>query len=203
MDAGEQATESALVRRARDGDEEAFRKLFDRHADRVRGRIRGRLSPAVQRKVSLADVLQDAYLVAFQRIAEFEDRGDGSFGAWLAQIAENRARKVVERFAGTAKRHVGREVSRGGRPDTHHFQGRGPSPSQLAMAGELREAAARALRKLPEDYREVLRLVQEEDLSFEDAAERMDRSKDAVRMLYGRALDRFAELLEAERGGKR
>ena len=203
MAASEQATDATLVRRARDGDQDALGVLLNRYADQVRARVRHQLSPALQRKASIADVVQDAHLVAAQRIQEYEDRGEGSFGNWLAKIAENRARKVVDRYAGTAKRELAREVTRGARPDTCQLQGQGPSPSQFAIAAELREAATRALRKLPDDDREVLRLVQDEDRSFAEVARRMDRSPDAVRMLYGRALDRYARILDVERGGDR
>jgi len=203
MAASEQATDATLVHRARDGDQDALGVLLNRYADQVRARVRHQLSPALQRKASIADVVQEAHLVAAQRLHEFEDCGAGSFGNWLAKIAENRARKVVDRYAGTAKRQLAREISRGARPDTCQFPAQGPSPSQLAMAGELREAATRALRRLPDDDREVLRLVQDEDRSFAEVAKLMDRSPDAVRMLYGRALDRFARILDVERGGGR
>ena len=200
MEENDSMTDAALARKAKDGDPDAFRVLFERYATMVRGRIHRLLSPAIQRKVSISDVVQEACLVAAQRIDDFEDRGEGSFGRWFVGIAENRARKAAEQFAGTAKRDLRREVTRCGRPETHQFQGRGPSPSQLAIARELREAAARALRQLPEDYREVLRLIRDEDRSAAEAARILGRSPDATRMLYGRALGRFASLLKQERG---
>ena len=140
----ENATEQTLVSRARLGDQDAWRILLRRHVDGMRSRIRSRLSPALLRKASLADVVQEACIVASQRIHEFQDRGDGSFARWLGKIAENCARKIVEHYAGTAKRRVGREISRNGRPDTHQFLGNEASPSQHAMASELRVAAASA-----------------------------------------------------------
>jgi len=201
--ASSEETEEALVERACNGDQGALGTLLLRHTGSLRARVAGKLSPALLRKISLADVVQDACVVASQRIAEFEYRGDGSFSRWLGKIADNRALKIVEQYAGTVKRQVAREVSRNDRPDTKHFMGDEPSPSQMAIAGELKAAAAWALKELPDDYREVLRRVQDEDRSFAEVAQRMGRSSDAVRMLYGRALDRFAELLERGRGGER
>ena len=195
--------EALLVRRAQQGDDEAFKLLFGRYTDELRARVHQRLSPLLRRKVSGADILQDAFLVAFERIDDFENRGDGSFGHWLGQIVENRARQVIERFAGTAKRDPRREVSRDARPDTCQFVGRVTSPSEAAMAGELRKAAARALRELPEGYREVLRLLQEQDLSFPEAAAHLDRTVAATRKLYSRALARYSQLLQAYDGGTR
>jgi RNA polymerase sigma factor (sigma-70 family) len=84
--------------------------------------------------------------------------------------------------------------------DTGHFVGHVPSPSQMAIAAETKEAARRALDKLPEDYRTVLRLLQEEQLDMDQAAERLGRSREATKKLYGRALSRFAELLHLPPG---
>ena len=185
------------LRRIRDGDEEAFRILFERYAALLRARIRSRLSPALQRKVGVSDVLQEAYLTAFQRIDDFEDRGDGSFGHWLGKIVEYKIRDTVRRYA-TAKRHGGQEVTQGRRAQTVDFPGRLPSPSQVAMGAELAEAARAALVRLPADYREVIHLLQEQQYSIAEAARRMDRSEAALKKLYERALARFASLLENE-----
>ena len=195
--------EASLVHRAQQGDNEAFRLLFRQHAEGLRAHIMRRISPALRRKASASDILQDAFLVATQRINEFECGDNGSFGGWLQRIVENRTRKFIEQFAGTAKRDPLREVSRSARAETHQFVGRHTSPSEAAMASELREAAQRALRELPQDYREVLRLLQEQDLSFPETASRMGRSLAATRKLYARALARFSELLQAYHGGTR
>ena len=52
-----------------------------------------------------------------------------------------------------------------------------------------------AMARLPEDYREVIRLRQDEQMTIRETAERMGRSPDAVKMLYGRALERLSDLL--------
>ena len=52
------------------------------------------------------------------------------------------------------------------------------------------------MASLPPDYREVLRLAREEDLSLREVAERMGRSREAIKKLYGRALLRFKEAFD-------
>ncbi|MHC4549260.1 MAG: sigma-70 family RNA polymerase sigma factor [Planctomycetota bacterium] len=192
--------EQALIERARAGNEEALRRLFERYRSLVCARVLERLSPGILRKVSVADVLQETYLVAFRRLAEFEDRGPGSFPAWLARIAELKAREVTRKYARTAKRADVAEVSRDARRDTAEFAGSMPTPSQLAIAAELEDAARAALEQLPEHYREVVRLLQEERLTMAEAAARLGRSREAVKKLYVRALSRVAELLDVPYG---
>ena len=41
--------------------------------------VRRRLSPALQRKVSVSDIVQETRIAAFGRSGAFEDRGDGAF----------------------------------------------------------------------------------------------------------------------------
>ena len=61
--------DAVLIRRFRDGDEEAFRILLERHAPAVQAQVGGWIPARVQRRVSIADVLQEARLIAFQRRA--------------------------------------------------------------------------------------------------------------------------------------
>lgn len=192
--------DAELVRRARLGDDAAFATLLERHAERLKERIRQRLSPAVRRKISASDIMQEAYLVAYRRLAEYEDRGEGSFGRWLARIVEHKALHAARRYAGTDKRAAAREVSRSARQETAAFAAGAPSPSQGAVTAELREAARRALAQLPADYREAIRLRQEEHLTLEAAAARMGRSKESVKKLYARGLALLAEALGVKKG---
>ena len=62
------------------------------------------------------------------------------------------------------------------------------------------QSSASAIDELPEDYREVFLLVQQEGLTMEEVSQRMGRSEAAVRQLYGRALSRFAKLLDLPYG---
>ena len=194
------ASDQELIARIKAGDEDAYRLLFERYAGPLRKRVERWLPNAIQRKVSVSDVMQEARLTAFQRFAHFEDRGDGSFRNWLQRIAENKVLAEVQRYAGTKKRAVQREISRGHRPDTANVPGQRPSPSQAAIGAELKELARQAMETLPPDYRTVLRLALEERLRLREVAVRMNRSRDAVKKLYGRALGRFKDTFDRLRG---
>jgi DNA-directed RNA polymerase specialized sigma24 family protein len=61
----------------------------------------------------------------------------------------------------------------------------------------------RAIARLPATYREVLRLRREEGLRHEELAVRMDRSHDATRRLYARAICRLREILDEMQGAGR
>ena len=65
------------------------------------------------------------------------------------------------------------------------------SPSAPVHAEERAIALANQLAVLPENYREVIVLRNLRGLSFDEIAEKMDRSPGAVRMLWLRAIDKF------------
>lgn len=192
-------SDSVLVERIRGGDEDAFALLFDRYADAIRRRAAGWMPGNLQRKVSVADVVQETRIIAFERMADFEHRGEGSFRNWVLRIAQLRVRNLLQHYGGTAKRDLGHEVTRARRGETAAHAARDPTPSQLVMARELEELARRAMEMLPEDHREVLRLVRDHDLELRVVATRMSRSYEATKKLHGRALYKFTELFESLR----
>jgi RNA polymerase sigma-70 factor (ECF subfamily) len=185
--------DESLVSRIRSGDEGAARVLFAKYFPLLRARVRRRMSSRFRSKSSESDVIQEAYMAAFRRLAEFEDRGDGSFGRWLGGIVDNKFREEVRRHLGTEKRDVRRERGTVGSDAAPPATSRERSPSSAAMATEEMFTLVRAIERIPEQYRTVLHLLYEQGLSLKDAGERMNRSPDAVRMLYGRALAALAE----------
>ncbi len=195
-----ESTEELLVQRAKSGDELALTSLFDRHAPRLKRRIRSKLSPAVRRKVSDSDVLQETWMAVTRHLDDFEYRGQGSFVAWAGTIAENAARKQMRRHAGTAKRAAGTEVTRGLRKETVHQAGLAPSPSAAAMGREMRERIREGMRALPESYRTVIELLQHRRVTIVEAAELMGRSPNAVKKLHARALAELAKHVGLRKG---
>jgi RNA polymerase sigma-70 factor (subfamily 1) len=182
------------------GDDEAFRVLFERYVPVLSRRLRSRLPAALARKVSVSDLLQEIRLVVHQRRAEFDSPGNGAFRNWILTIADYKLKETIRRHLEVAKRAVEREVTRGKRPETGQFLARGPSPSQVAIGAELKALAREAMASLPGPYQEVLGLVRREQLNFREAAERLGKSYEATKKLYGRALVRLKQEFES-RGG--
>jgi RNA polymerase sigma-70 factor (ECF subfamily) len=188
----------ALLRRFRDGDEAAFRILFEGHAGALSERIRRGLPAPLRRRLAVSDVLQEAHLAAFQHRARFEDRGAKSFRNWLMGIVDNKIRNAVRFHVGTARRAMGRETTRSSRPVTAALRLSDDTPSRAAMGAESKARVRAALEKLPPDYRDVLRLARLESMNLKEASEEMGRSHDAVKKLYGRALCQLKKILRKD-----
>jgi len=199
----QEPTDEELVRRIRSGDEAAARKLFDRHRARLRARTRSRLPASLKGRLGESDVIQDAYLAAFQAMGDFEDRGGGSFAAWLRTILDRRLSNAIRDGVGTVKRDARRDVPMGtDSSDLPATRGQ-PSPSDEAVSAEEGARVRAALASLSDDHRRVITLVHEEGLSLAQAGERMGRSADAARKLYARAIAELAARLGAGRERRR
>jgi RNA polymerase sigma-70 factor (ECF subfamily) len=71
-----------------------------------------------------------------------------------------------------------------------------PTPSDEAIEREEDEALQRALSRLPEDYRRVILLRHHEGRSLEEIGQLMQRSAEAVRKLWARAIERLQDEIE-------
>jgi RNA polymerase sigma-70 factor (ECF subfamily) len=179
-------TDEELIRRVVDGDEGAAGVLFDRHAAALRASVRRRLPAAMRGKVGESDVLQEAWLAAFLSLGKFEDRGDGSFAAWLRTILDRKLVDEVRRHTDAAMRDARREERLA--TDAGVAEPDQPSPSGEVAAAEQSARIRAVVDGLPSDYAVVIRLIHQDGLTLVEAGQRMGRSADAVRKLYGRAL---------------
>jgi RNA polymerase sigma-70 factor (ECF subfamily) len=66
------------------------------------------------------------------------------------------------------------------------------------MAHEQAEALHRVLGRLPAEYRVVLLLRHQDELTFEEVGRRMERSAEAARKLWARAVERLQREWETE-----
>lgn len=175
--------ESELVERARAGDTAAFDALAGGQRPRLAGFIRQRLGEGPGAALEVDDVLQETFLRGFRSLERFEPRGRDSLFRWLAGIAVNVVREEARRAA--------RQHPRPGLADDAPAS----SVSQLRRLRreERFDRLTAALDRLPQDYREVIRLTRLEKLSVEEVARRMGRSRQAVRSLLFRALRALRE----------
>jgi RNA polymerase sigma-70 factor (ECF subfamily) len=159
------------------------------------------LDEDLQAKGGASDLVQETFLEAHRDFAQFQGSTEAELLAWLRCLLLNNVANFARCYRATGKRQVGREV----RLESADSSGAGnaglvagtSSPSTEAMAHEKAEAVARALERLPEDYRRVITLRNQERREFDDIGRLMDRSPDAARRLWSRAIERLQQELEA------
>jgi RNA polymerase sigma-70 factor (ECF subfamily) len=159
------------------------------------------LGPELRAKGGASDLVQETFLDAQRLLGQFQGTTEGEWTAWLRQLLLNNLADFVRRYRATGKRRISREVA----PSPGDSSTSGgvepaadtPSPSATAMGAEQAAALERALDRLPEDYREVLTLRYQGELSFEEIGLRLGRSGNAARKLWLRALRKLEQELEA------
>jgi len=193
-------TEVELIDRLREGDEGAFRELFDaHHAMLVRLALSYVKSPSVAEEIA-----QDTWAAVIDALPTFEGRS--SLKTWIARIAINRAKTRAQRD--------GRQVPLDDEepPSTDDRFGsigqfkRRPtnfdSPESLLSNREVREAIDRCLERLPEQQRAIVTLRDLEGWSSEEVCNVLGLSESNQRVLLHRGRGRLREALEAALGGR-
>jgi RNA polymerase sigma factor (sigma-70 family) len=180
----EQATRAGLhdvelCARAAAGDRKAFGELVRRHGGAVRGLLRRMGAQAAEAD----DVAQDAFLTAFERIAEF--RGEGTFAGWVKRIA---ARLYLRRLQ-REKRLEALAADEGGQPD-------GPRLGDADGRIDLDEA----LKALSPAERMSVSLCFGAGLSHAEAAESLNLPLGTVKSHVKRGLEKLRARLAPSDG---
>jgi RNA polymerase sigma-70 factor (ECF subfamily) len=188
-----------LLEQARQGQSAAFEELFARHRDRLRQAVAFRLDRRLAPRVDASDILQETYLEAARRLAEYLRRQDMPFYLWLRWIAGDKVLACHRRHVLADKRAIGREVPPLPVDSSAQFVrgmlGQDPSPSQVVAAAELAERLRLALEQLDEEERELILWRHFEQLTNREIAQLLRISDAAANKRYIRALQRLRGLL--------
>ena len=175
-----------LLRRAREGDFEAFSSLVERFQRRVFAVTRR----IVGNQHDAEDVTQQTFLSVMDHLGDF--REESSVATWILRIATNHALKVLRKRRGlptvSLETPTGDgEDSYGALPHPEFIAQWRDEPARLAQQREVRQLIEAALDELPEKYRVVFVLRDVEGLSVKETAEALGLSESNVKVRLLRA----------------
>jgi RNA polymerase sigma-70 factor (ECF subfamily) len=186
-----------LVAAARAGSREALGRALEECRRYLLAIAERHLEPDLRAKGGASDLVQETFLEAQRDFARFQGSSPDELRAWLRQVLLHNVGAFTRRFRGTTKRAIEREVvlSTGGSSADLAPDLAGPpvTPSGVAVAHEQALALRRALDRLPEEYRRVVVLRFEEERTFEEIGRLTDRSPDAARKVWSRAMERLRQ----------
>ena len=184
-------SDEEVVARVLAGDTAMFEILMRRYNQRLY-----RTARAILRNDGEAeDVMQDAYVRAYQHLEQFAGRA--KFSTWLTRIAVHEALARQRR----ARRYeeLAPETEQQGDP-MDQFASSALTPEQQAGHSELRAILEQAVEKLPDTYRAAFILRDVEQMSAAEAAEVLEISEENMKIRLHRARAMLRKRLYAQAG---
>src|SRR5262245_45922078 len=158
-------------------------RVFREYAPRVYNLARRMLD----NDADAEDVTQEVLLQVLRKLDTF--RGDAAFTTWLHRVTVNAALAHRQKRANHERRRVAEapeDVFDDGSPD-EPVRSWSVAPDQPVLDAEQRAVIERAIRRLPEEYRDVYVLADVEELPNAEIADALGLSVPAVKSRLHRA----------------
>jgi RNA polymerase sigma-70 factor (ECF subfamily) len=171
-------SDESVVKRILDGDTALFEIIMRRHNQRLY-----RIARAVLRDDAEAeDVMQDAYVRAYEHLNQFEGRA--KFSTWLSRIA---CYETLARVRGKGRVQELAAISEVQRYKMPSLRSLKMNPEQEASNSEVRRLLEREVNALPDNYRAVFVLRDVEEIDAAEVAEILSITPENVKMRLFRA----------------
>lgn len=173
-----QAADVRLVQRARKGDSDAFRELFDRH----HGRLYNYMVYAVNDAGDAADLTQTTFIKAWENLSRL--RNPEAFVSWLHRIAVN----VVKDYARKRKDTPMTDTVEDYAAEPVHSPDPAISNPETAVADKHRSNVVReAVASLPDNHRNVVVMHHLEGMEITQIAQALGIAEGTVLSRLARA----------------
>lgn len=167
-------SDDIALKRAAQGDQEAFGELYERYVERIYNYVYYRTG----NQYDAEDLTERVFMRALRHIGNYTDRGL-PFSAWLYRIAHN---LVANWHRDNSRR---REIPLDDVVLVHPV---GEHPEPVLLQSEEKDQLVLMIRSLPAERQQLLILKFVEHLSNADISKIMGRTEGAVKSLYHRTL---------------
>ena len=181
-------TEKDLIRRVKNGDQDAFGQLVLTHQNKVYTLC----VHMVTNREEAEDLAQEAFLKAWRSLNSFQE--ESSFATWMHRLTTNvcldHLRKQARRQNISTAVSLDDEES-GWTEPVDHTQ----DPQRRLEQREQRELLAKALNELPEHHRRLIIMREVSGLSYQEIADALDADLGTVKSGISRARERLRKIL--------
>jgi RNA polymerase sigma-70 factor, ECF subfamily len=178
--------DAALMLAFQQGDEGAFRTLFERHARAMFGFCHHFVRDAARAE----ELAQDVFVNLYRARGRY--RASARFKTFLYRVASNHCLNELRRSEHASRQAAGPDEPS---PDLDSFPSDAASPEEVAHGKALEDAVRELLTRLPDKQRAALVLCRFEGLSYEEIAQVLETTVPAVKSLVHRATVAAAEAL--------
>lgn len=201
-DAPEEASASSeedrrLVEAALEGDESAYERLVEKYERALYYYLRR----MVREERVLDDLVQESFIKAFEALDSYSPQY--AFSTWLYRIAKNHTIDHLRKKR-LPTRSIDRPVRSGSEEgEERSFQlpdQRARSPDEHVARDQRRTIVQEAIEALPEKYRRVIELRHQQEFSYKEIADELDKPLGTVKAHLYRARERLNKRLRDKRG---
>lgn len=176
--------ELRLIKRASQGDAEAFNTLMAAHERRMYAVALRKMG----NREDAQDCLQDAMLRVYRSISKF--RGDSAFSTWVYTITVNTCLDELRRRKNVRNTSMDSLMDDGWMPVDP-----GETPEEGAVRRQTRACLLKALKDLPEDMRHAVELRDLQGFSYEEIAGILDINIGTVRSRISRGRGKLRDVI--------
>ncbi|MFH1426248.1 MAG: sigma-70 family RNA polymerase sigma factor [Candidatus Kerfeldbacteria bacterium] len=180
--------ESQLLDEAAAGSSEAFNQLWKMYDDELTGFLYNKIpSYVANRREKAEEIKQEVAVKAWNNIHTFKK--EATFKTWIYQIAKN---KLIDEFRRKKRRvktrSIDEEYDDGGKKIDPEATGLSADPELASMMAEQADVVREAIKELPSEQAEAIRLFHLQDKSYSEIAEIQGISEGTVmsRLFYAR-----------------
>jgi len=185
-----QESDEEIIILYKNGEEEAFRDLVNRYTTPLYN-----FTARLASKNDASDIVQETFIKVWKNINRFDPKKAG-FKTWIFTIARNTTTDFLRKKKSILFTDLEKEIDE----DVISFAENIPDESLLPDATlqklEDSEFLNKTLEKLRINYREVLILHYQEEMTFEEIGRVLDKPLNTVKSQHRRALIELRKIIE-------
>lgn len=181
-------SDDEVVERVLHGEKDAYEHIMRKYNQRLFRIVRS----YIVNEDEIEDVIQEAYIKAYEQMPRFEKRS--RFSTWLIRIVINEALarlKAGKRFPSVAYDRADEGVVADLQAQLRNHE----TPIGKLMNTELKEILEKAVDRLPEKYRTVFVMREVEGMSVAETSESLEISQTNVKVRLNRAKGMLRETI--------
>ena len=183
-----QRTDEDLIEQYLLGEQQAFKELIDRYTN-----ILYNFSSRFVGTLNASDIVQDVFVKAWRNIKKFDSKRS-SFKTWLFTITRNTITDYLRKKKSIRFSDLDMKDDEGSFAE--NVVDEAALPDEVLSKVQDKEHLEQLLSQLPEHYKVVLALYYQEDMTFAEIGESLDKPLNTVKSHHRRALALLRTLIK-------
>lgn len=176
-------SDEELIEQYLNGKKDVFRFLVERYSDSLFNFVVRFVG-----KDNAPDILQDVFLKVWKNLKNFDDK-KASFKTWIFTIAKNTSFDFLKK----RKTLVFSDLDDGANDFVENILDESDIATEIIQKLEDKELLNSILNKLPENYKTVLVLYYQEEMTFKEIGEILNKPLNTVKSYHHRAILKIKE----------